>query len=112
MSRIGKKSINIPDNVKASIVDRVITVTGPKGELTAKLSEDILVEISDTEISVTPKSLEKKARSFWGLSRTIISNLVTGVSEFSTNSPKSKGLVIGHKCRVIYYSLRLDLAMK
>ena len=51
MSRIGKKSINIPDNVKASIVDGVITVTGPKGELSAELSEDILVEISDTEIN-------------------------------------------------------------
>ena len=81
MSRIGKKSISIPDNVKASIVDRMITVTGPKGELSAELSEEILVEISETEISITPKSLEKKARSFWGLSRTIVSNLVAGVFE-------------------------------
>ena len=71
MSRIGKKSISIPDNVKASIVDSKITITGPKGELSAELSEDILVEISDNEISVSPKNLEKKTRSFWGLTRTI-----------------------------------------
>ena len=59
-----KKSINIPDNVKASIADGVITVTGPKGELSAELSEDILVEISDTEISVTPKILKRKQGHF------------------------------------------------
>ena len=64
MSRIGKKSINIPDNVKASIVDRVITVTGPKGELSAELSDDILVEISDTEINVTPRALKRKQDHF------------------------------------------------
>lgn len=98
MSRIGKKSINIPDNVKASIVDRVITVTGPKGELSAELSDDILVEISDTELNVTPKSLEKKARSFWGLSRTIVSNLVAGVSEGFSKTLEIQG--VGYRAQM------------
>ena len=107
MSRIGKKSINIPDNVKASIVDRVITVTGPKGELSAELSDDILVEISDTEINVTPKSLEKKARSFWGLSRTIVSNLVTGVSEGFSKTLEIQG--VGYRAQIQGNILQLAL---
>ena len=107
MSRIGKKSINIPDNVKASIVDGVITVTGPKGELSAELSEDILVEISDTEISVMPKNLEKKARSFWGLSRTIVSNLVAGVSEGFSKTLEIQG--VGYRAQMQGNVLQLAL---
>ena len=104
---MGKKSINIPDNVKASIVDGVITVTGPKGELSAELSEDILLEISDTEISVTPKNLEKKARSFWGLSRTIVSNLVAGVSEGFSKTLEIQG--VGYRAQMQGNVLQLAL---
>ena len=96
MSRIGKKSISIPDNVKASIIDKKIVVTGPKGELSAELSEDITVEISDTEINVSPKNLEKKTRSFWGLTRTIISNLVAGVSDGFSKTLEIQG--VGYSC--------------
>ncbi len=107
MSRIGKKSIIIPDNVKASIVERTITVTGPKGELSAVLSEDITVEISDTEIYITPKNLEKKARSFWGLTRTIISNLVAGVSDGFTKTLEIQG--VGYRAQMQGNILQLAL---
>ena len=107
MSRIGKKSISIPDNVKASIIDKKIVVTGPKGELSAELSEDITVEISDTEINVSPNNLEKKTRSFWGLTRTIISNLVAGVSDGFSKTLEIQG--VGYRAQMQGNILQLAL---
>ena len=107
MSRIGKQSIRIPDNVKANIIDKKIVVTGPKGELSAELSEDITVEISDTEINVLPKNLEKKTRSFWGLTRTIVSNLVAGVSDGFSKTLEIQG--VGYRAQMQGNILQLAL---
>ena len=81
MSRIGKKPVAIPAGVSADINNGVLTVKGPKGTLTLTLVEDISYAVADGEIQVKPANDTKQGRAYWGLQRTLVSNLVTGVTE-------------------------------
>lgn len=81
MSRIGRKQINIPENVKIENKAGLLHVNGPRGELTVKIPEGIEVNLSDSVLGVIRKSEEKKVRSFHGLTRSLIENAVLGVSE-------------------------------
>lgn len=80
MSRIGKKQITIPTNVKISQSAGVVKVEGPKGTLSSKLPEGLIVNINDGILSVERKSEELAVRSYHGLTRTLIDNMVKGVS--------------------------------
>ncbi|MCX5848486.1 MAG: 50S ribosomal protein L6 [Deltaproteobacteria bacterium] len=80
MSRIGKKPITFPKNVKVSQIAGVVKVEGPKGTLSSKLPEGITLTISDSSMVVERKSEEISARSYHGLARTLIGNMVNGVS--------------------------------
>lgn len=82
MSRIGRKPIDVPKNVEFKIEKgNVVTVKGPKGELTQKLHEDMLIEFKDGVVEVKRPSEDKKHRSLHGLTRTLIANMVQGVTE-------------------------------
>ena len=82
MSRIGKKLIEIPQGVTATISEKEIIVKGPKGELKQFIHPEIKIEQKDGKIFVAPKSeLSKKGRGLWGLYRALISNMVEGVSK-------------------------------
>ena len=81
MSRIGKKPVAMPAGVTATIDGGLISVKGPKGTLTMPLFEDITYALEDGAISVKPANDTKRARAFWGMQRTMVQNLVTGVSE-------------------------------
>ena len=81
MSRIGRKPIAIPAGVEVKNDNGLITVKGPKGTLTQKINPIISVEINGNEINVTRPNDEKEARSLHGLSRTLINNMVIGVTE-------------------------------
>jgi large subunit ribosomal protein L6 len=81
MSRIGKKPVAIPSGVTASIADGTLSVKGPKGTLTLGLVDDISYEVKEGEISVLPANDGKRARAFWGMQRTLVNNLVTGVTD-------------------------------
>lgn len=81
MSRIGRKPINIPAGVTASIADGVITVKGPKGTLDFEFNPAISVEIKGDVIKVTRPNDEKTNRSLHGLTRTLIYNMIVGVTE-------------------------------
>jgi large subunit ribosomal protein L6 len=81
MSRIGKKNVPNPAGVTASIDGGIISVKGPKGTLTMPLVDDISYILEDGGISVKPANDTKRARAFWGMQRTLVQNLVTGVSE-------------------------------
>ena len=84
MSRIGRKPINIPAGVEVKIDDSVVTVKGPKGTLTQKFNPNMNIQVEGTEIVVTRPNDEKENRSLHGLTRTLIANMVTGVTqEFS-----------------------------
>ena len=81
MSRIGRKPIAIPAGVEVSVDNGLVTVKGPKGTLSQQISPIISVEINGNEINVTRPNDEKEARSLHGLSRTLINNMVIGVTE-------------------------------
>ena len=81
MSRIGKKPITIPAGVEVKLNGNNITVKGAKGELSYTFNEDITVAVEGNEINVTRPSDVKEHRSLHGLTRTLIANMVTGVSE-------------------------------
>jgi large subunit ribosomal protein L6 len=81
MSRIGKKPVSVPAGVTANIGDGQLSVKGPKGTLTMPLADDIKYETVDGGISVLPANDTKRARAFWGMQRTLVQNLVTGVTE-------------------------------
>lgn len=81
MSRIGKKPIIIPSGVKAELVSGVLTVTGPKGTLTLTPHPKVLVTVNDGEIIVdVAKKQDKHEKALWGLSRSLVQNLVDGVT--------------------------------
>lgn len=82
MSRIGKLPVTIPAGVEVKVDDNnIVTVKGPKGELQEQISKLIKVEINGAELNVARENDEKEARSAHGLSRTLINNMVVGVTD-------------------------------
>ncbi|KPB01278.1 50S ribosomal protein L6 [Ahrensia marina] len=79
MSRIGKRAVALPDGVSATLEGNVVKAKGPKGELEFVANDEVIVEVKDGEISVQPRDNSKVARSKWGMSRTMIQNIVDGV---------------------------------
>jgi large subunit ribosomal protein L6 len=81
MSRIGKKPVEIPEGVTASVDGQTITAKGPKGELQFVVNKEVLVKLEDGVISVDPRDQSKDSRSKWGMSRTMVSNILEGVKD-------------------------------
>ena len=81
MSRIGKKPVSIPKGVTITVKDSVVTVKGPKGELSQEIDRDITIEITETELIVSRPTDQIRHRAMHGLYRSLISNLVKGVTE-------------------------------
>jgi large subunit ribosomal protein L6 len=81
MSRIGKLPINVPAGVTISVKDTLVTVKGPKGELTQEINPKITVSVEDGICTVSRQDEEKQSRAFHGLYRSLISNMIVGVSE-------------------------------
>ncbi len=81
MSRIGKKPVVIRDGVQVAIEGQTVTAKGPKGELCVVLVGEVTVNMTDEGVSVQPIGTSKRAHSMWGLSRTLVDNIVTGVSD-------------------------------
>jgi large subunit ribosomal protein L6 len=81
MSRIGKKAVAIPSGVNANVQGQTVQIKGPKGTLQVVLHDDVQAKMDKGEIKVDPRFETKRARSQWGTSRTLISNLITGVTK-------------------------------
>jgi large subunit ribosomal protein L6 len=107
MSRIGKKPVAIPAGVTTSMGNGILSVKGPKGELTMPLSELISYEIKDDGVSVTPANKSREARAFWGMQRTLVQNLVTGVTEGFTKILDITG--VGYRANSQGKNLKLQL---
>lgn len=107
MSRIGKKPITFPKNVKISQSDGIVKVEGPKGKLSSKLPEGINTVISDGKLVVERKSDERIARSYHGLARTLIGNMVIGVSSGFEKSLEISG--VGFRAEIAGNNLKLAL---
>lgn len=81
MSRIGKEPITIPDNVKVAVQDNIVKVEGPKGSLTRSIPREIALTVEGSAASVVPTSDDRRVRAFQGLARTLVANMVQGVSQ-------------------------------
>ena len=79
MSRIGKKPVTIPAGVTATVEGQTVKAKGPKGELSFTVNDEVVVAMEDGAVSVQPRDNTKSARSKWGMSRTMIANIFTGV---------------------------------
>jgi large subunit ribosomal protein L6 len=80
MSRIGKQPVTVPSNVTATVTGQEVKVKGPKGELSFTVPDQIKVQKTDSGVEVTPAEETKLARGMWGMSRTMVANLVSGVT--------------------------------
>ena len=107
MSRIGKKPIAIPGGVTATTEEGTLTVKGPKGTLTMAMLDDVIYKVNEGEILVEPVSASQQARSAWGLQRTMVQNLVTGVTEGFTKVLEISG--VGYRAAAQGKNLRLQL---
>jgi large subunit ribosomal protein L6 len=92
MSRIGKVPVTVPSGVTAEIAGGVLSVKGPKGTLTLTMREEISYTLEEGRILVRPANDSKQARAFWGMQRTLVSNLVTGVTEGYTKVLEINGV--------------------
>ena len=109
MSRIGKKPVELPSGVSASLSGQTIVVKGPKGELSFTATDDITVKVLDSEVSVEPRGKSKRARQQWGMSRTMVSNLVTGVSTGFKKELEING--VGYRAQITGNVLKLNLGL-
>ena len=108
MSRIGKKPIALPSGVTASVESGTLTVKGPKGQLAMQLLDDLVkYDIADGEIRVTPLTDAQRNRAAWGMQRTNVQNLVTGVTEGFTKVLEITG--VGYRAAAQGKNLRLQL---
>ena len=81
MSRIGKVPVSIPEGVNATVEGQKVTAKGPKGELTFVVNDEVLVKLEEGSLVVDPRDETKGARSKWGMTRTMLANIVTGVKD-------------------------------
>lgn len=81
MSRIGKKVVELGTGVSASVSGQTIEVKGPKGVRTFKATDDVTITVDGQSVSVEPRGKSKRARQQWGMTRTMVANLATGVTE-------------------------------
>jgi large subunit ribosomal protein L6 len=107
MSRIGKKAVPIPSGVTATRNGNELSVKGPKGTLTMPLSDLISYDVQGDSIGVQPANDTKRARAFWGMQRTLVQNLVTGVTEGFTKKLLITG--VGYRAAAQGRNLRLQL---
>ncbi len=107
MSRIGKKPVAVPSGVTATIDGQSVSAKGPKGVLSVILNDEVIVEMTDDGIQINPRDKSKDARSKWGLSRTLVSNIVTGVNDGYTRKLEIQG--VGYRAQVQGSKLQLAL---
>ena len=107
MSRIGKKPVVLPTGVTAKVDGQMVAVKGAKGELHFTVPQDVEVSFGDNAVSVKPRSETKRAQAMWGMSRSMISNLVTGVSKGFERKLEITG--VGYKAAVQGKKLVLSL---
>jgi large subunit ribosomal protein L6 len=107
MSRIGKKAVELPKGVTATVEGQTVTAKGPKGQLAVALVDDVAVAIEDGGIKVEPREETKEARALWGMSRTLVQNIVTGVTRGFEEKLEISG--VGYRAQMQGKTLSLAL---
>jgi len=107
MSRIGKKPVPIPSGVTANVEGQTVKVKGPKGALQVVLPDDVMVKMDNGEVKVDPRNETKRARAMWGTSRTLVSNLIAGVTKGFEESLEITG--VGYRAALQGKNLQIAL---
>jgi len=107
MSRVGKKPVPVPKGVTASVDGQTVSANGPKGQLSVVLVDKVGVEMTSDGIAVEPRDASKEARAMWGMSRTLVQNIVTGVADGFERRLEISG--VGYRAQVQGKNLNLAL---
>ena len=107
MSRIGKKPVELPSGVTASVSGQTVEVKGPKGTRTFKATDDVTITVDGNIVSVKPRGTSKRARQQWGMSRSQVENLVTGVTTGFKKELEISG--VGYRATMQGNTLKLAL---
>jgi large subunit ribosomal protein L6 len=107
MSRIGKKPVDLPSGVSASVSGQTVEVKGPKGTRSFTATDDVTLALEDNALTVKPRGLSKRARQQWGMSRTQVANLVAGVTNGFRKEMEING--VGYRAAVQGKVLKLSL---
>ena len=109
MSRIGKKPVELPAGVSASVSGQTIEVKGPKATHSFTATDDVTLTVEENAVVVTPRGKSKRARQQWGMSRTVVQNLVTGVTEGFKKELEIVG--VGYRAQAQGKILKLSLGL-
>ncbi|PVA06440.1 50S ribosomal protein L6 [Thalassorhabdomicrobium marinisediminis] len=107
MSRIGKKPVSLPDGVTANVSGQTVEVKGPKGTRSFTATDDVTLTVADDAVKVEPRGKSKRARQQWGMTRTQVQNLVTGVTTGFTKELEING--VGYRAQMQGNTLKLNL---
>jgi large subunit ribosomal protein L6 len=107
MSRIGKKAVAVPSGVTANVEGQTVKLKGPKGALQVMLHDDVAVKVEGASVKIDPRSETKRARSLWGTSRTLVANIITGVTKGFERRLEVSG--VGYRAAVQGKNLQLAL---
>ncbi|WP_432449585.1 50S ribosomal protein L6 [Aliiroseovarius marinus] len=109
MSRIGKKPVELPAGVTATLSGQTVEVKGPKGVLSFTATDDVTIAIEDNQVTVEPRGKSKRARQQWGMSRTMVGNMVTGVTDGFKKELEING--VGYRAQMQGNTLKLNLGL-
>ena len=109
MSRIGKQPVALPDGVTATISGQTIVVRGPKDTKSFTATDDVTLTLEDGQVLVTPRGKSKRARQQWGMTRTVISNLVHGAKDTFKKELEIRG--VGYRAQIQGNVLKLNLGL-
>ncbi|MCJ8138535.1 50S ribosomal protein L6 [Falsirhodobacter halotolerans] len=107
MSRIGKKPVELPKGVTAAISGQTVEVKGPKGTRSFTATDDVTLALADDAVTVTPRGTSKRARQQWGMARSQVENLVTGVTTGFKKELEIQG--VGYRAAMAGNVLKLSL---
>ena len=107
MSRIGKRAVAVPTGITANVEGQTVKVKGPKGALAVVLPDDVAVKLDDGQIKVDPRTETKRALSQWGTSRTLIANIIAGVTKGFEQRLEING--VGYRAAVQGKNLQIAL---
>ncbi len=107
MSRIGKKPVELPSGVTASVSGQTIEVKGPKGTRSFSATDDVTITVEENAVKVTPRGTSKRARQQWGMSRSMVENLIIGVTEGFKKELEITG--VGYRANIQGNTLKLAL---
>lgn len=109
MSRIGKKPVPLPNGVSAAVKDGTVSVKGPKGELKLKLVPEIAAEVTGDGVTLTTRVESDRANAMWGMQRSLVNNLVQGVTQGFTEKLEISG--VGYRAAVQGQKLNLQVGL-